>query len=141
MMINSANTVDASQSATNYENKSDESARDELGKDAFLELLTTQLKHQDPLEPMDNTQFISQMAEFSSLEQMNNMNETLGEFLQTQKIADGASLIGKTVESINEETGEKIQSKVSEITFEEGNVFAKLENGSKVNVDGITRLF
>ncbi|MGM0409707.1 MAG: flagellar hook assembly protein FlgD [Bacillota bacterium] len=140
MMINSANTVEASQTASN-ENKSDESARDELGKDAFLELLTTQLKHQDPLKPMDNTQFVSQMAQFSSLEQMNNMNDTLGKFLQTQKIADGASLIGKTVESVNEETGEKIQSKVSEISFEDGKVFAKLENGSKVNVDGITRLF
>lgn len=141
MMINSANAVDASQTAANYENKSDESARDELGKDSFLELLTTQLKNQDPLEPMDNTQFISQMAQFSSLEQMNNMNETLGEFLKTQKIADGASLIGKTVESIDSETGEKIQSKVREITFEDGNVYAKLENGNKVNVEGITRLF
>ena len=45
----------------------------ELGKDAFMNLFVTQLQNQDPLEPMDNTEFLSQMAQFSSLEQMQNI--------------------------------------------------------------------
>ncbi|MCW2277938.1 flagellar hook capping FlgD N-terminal domain-containing protein [Heliophilum fasciatum] len=56
-----------------------------LGKDDFLNLLVTQLRYQDPMNPMDNTQFIAQMAQFSSLEQMKNMTEGLAELQKTQE--------------------------------------------------------
>jgi len=62
----------------------------ELDKDAFLLLLITQMKHQDPLSPMDNTQFLSQMAQFTALEQMTNLNRTMN-------LSQGYSMIGKTV--------------------------------------------
>lgn len=50
---------------------------DSLDKNAFLNLMVTQLKNQNPLEPMDNTQFISQMAQFSALEQAQNTNQVI----------------------------------------------------------------
>ena len=51
--------------------------RSELGKDAFLQLLTTQLAHQDPTAPQDNAQMIAQLAQFSSLEQLTHIQQTL----------------------------------------------------------------
>src|SRR6056297_637361 len=101
MMVNNPNAVDITNSTAYESDQKSEEARDELGKDSFLNLLTTQLKNQNPLKPMDNTKFISQMAQFSSLEQMNNMNSSLSQFIKSQSVSQGASLIGKTVETID----------------------------------------
>lgn len=112
-----------------------------LDKNAFFKLLVTQLKYQDPLAPMDNTQFIAQMAQFSSLEQMENMNANMSQFLRIQALSEGASLIGRTVETIDAATGETITGKVEKVTFEEGNMFAYLENDQRIIVDGITAVY
>jgi len=50
---------------------------DGLGKDAFMNLLVTQLQHQDPLQPQDNSQFLTQLAQFSSLEQLQQIQDQL----------------------------------------------------------------
>ncbi|MCI5523720.1 MAG: flagellar hook assembly protein FlgD [Spirochaetia bacterium] len=69
-----------------------------LGKDDFLKLLIAQLSNQDPTSPMENTEFIAQMAQFSSLEQMTNMNQ---EFYKLNSMLSGnqaVSTLGKTVD-------------------------------------------
>ena len=58
-------------------------SQDIMGKDDFLKLLVTQLRFQNPLSPMDNMDFITQLAEFSSLEQIQNMNLILGQSIDT----------------------------------------------------------
>jgi flagellar basal-body rod modification protein FlgD len=75
-----------------------------LGKDDFLKMLVTQLRHQDPMNPMDGTEFAAQLAQFSSLEQLSNINTNLEDSIGvnqilTQAISNtmGASLIGKDV--------------------------------------------
>jgi flagellar basal-body rod modification protein FlgD len=74
----------------------------ELGKEDFLTLLVTQMRHQDPLSPMDSVQFTSQLAQFSSLEQMFGMNEALGNIqdsLGSQAEDNLLAYIGKTVKT------------------------------------------
>lgn len=66
------------------------SVKGELGKDDFLKLLVTQMRFQDPLKPMEDKEFISQLAQFSSLEQMMNVG-------QTTSLNWGVSLLGKQV--------------------------------------------
>jgi len=69
---------------------SSKSSKSEMGKDEFLQLLVAQMKYQDPLEPTDNTQYVSQLATFSSLEQMQNLN-------QTSVNSQAFNLVGKEV--------------------------------------------
>lgn len=75
---------------------------DELGKDAFMTLLVEQLKNQDPLEPMDNSDFVAQLAQFSSLESLTNLQTSMdGVTAGMNKVSDyyTASLIGRTIKT------------------------------------------
>ena len=74
--------------------------QDDLGRDAFLQLFTTQLKNQNPLDPMGNEAFVAQLAQFSSLESMKSMESTMSEvanLIRDEKFIGGANLLGKKV--------------------------------------------
>ena len=121
------------------ESRLHESVESDLDKDAFFELLVTQLRHQDPMEPMDNREFISQMAQFSSLEQMQQMNSKMEQFLGGKNLAENASLIGKNVE-INQ-NGEVITGEIEKIALEDSEIYAVLEDDTKVNIDEINKIY
>ena len=70
----------------------------ELGKDDFLQLLITQLSHQDPTAPMEDTQFIAQMAQFSSLEQMTNMSSSFSKLNSLFTGSEASNAVGKNVD-------------------------------------------
>lgn len=108
----------------------------ELGKTEFLNLLVTQLRYQDPLNPVDDKQFIAQLAQFSSLEQMQNMNNSI-----TQSQA--YNLLGKKVEaSVTDESTKvttTVQGYVSEVKTKSGKVYVVV-NGRDIPVEKITRV-
>ena len=79
-------------------------ASQELGKDDFLKLLITQLQNQDPTSPMENTEFIAQMAQFSSLEQMTNMSTEFTKLASMLNSGEAVSLLGKNVEVASGDT-------------------------------------
>lgn len=69
-----------------------------MGKDDFLKILVTQLTHQDPTAPMEDREFIAQMAQFSSLEQMTNMNSNIESLVSRLSGSGASSMLGKAVE-------------------------------------------
>lgn len=72
----------------------------ELGKDAFLTLMVAQLKNQNPLEPMENSEFVAQLAQFSSVEGIQKLNETVGSMatsFQSSQALQASSLVGRWV--------------------------------------------
>ena len=76
-----------------------------LGADDFMKLLTTQLTSQDPMNPMKDTEFISQMANFTSLEQMRTLSKSFESFTTDQKLASAPSYLGRQV-TITDATGD-----------------------------------
>ena len=68
-----------------------------LGKDQFLQLFATQMKMQNPMDPTGSEDFLAQLAQFSSLEQISNLNTNFEKMLATQQILQAADLVGKTV--------------------------------------------
>jgi flagellar basal-body rod modification protein FlgD len=68
-----------------------------LGKDQFLKLLATQLRYQNPLEPLKDGEFIAQLAQFSGLDGIQQLNSSFADMLLLQQMTQGANLIGKTV--------------------------------------------
>lgn len=127
---------------SNYQAKTKQTGSNILGKDDFLKILITQLQNQDPTSPMQDREFIAQMASFSSLEQMTNMNQTMQQFLTFQteaSLLQQSQMIGKQVtyesETIDEE-GEKVleekEGTVKAVLFEKGSVMLEMSDGSKI---------
>ncbi len=119
----------------------------QLGKDEFIKILMTQLQNQDPLNPMEDRDFIAQMASFSSLEQMMNMAGSIDMLVQNQLVSpviQYSHLIGKkvTYEQENSGTGikEVVTSEVVAVSEKEGWAILELANDEKVVADRIIRI-
>lgn len=89
-----------------------------LGQEDFLKILTTQLSFQDPLKPLDNQQFMAQMAQFASLEQTRTLSDNVEVLLTIQAAAQSIGLIGRTVE-IGTDSGTSV-GEVTSLRFVNG---------------------
>lgn len=111
--------------------------KNELDKDAFLKLLITQLQYQDPLDPVDDKEFIAQMAQFSALEQMQNLNKAT-------TYSQSFSLIGKTVEgrSYNEATGKytDVYGRVDSVSMKNGEAYL-LIGETEIKVSDVSNVY
>jgi flagellar basal-body rod modification protein FlgD len=98
-----------------------------LDKDAFTTLLVSQMKNQDPLQPVDDQAFIAQLAQFSSLEQMQELNDNivgLAVLQQTNallsQLTQSSALIGQQIVYLDPESGEQATGTVDSVRIEDG---------------------
>ncbi len=122
-----------------------------LGKDDFLKLMITQLRYQNPLEPMDNTEYISQMASFSALEQMTNLNTSfervasvLYDYLIPQMQWQHATqMLGKEVTYLNpsteEDAEEFLTGVIESVLAKDGQIYFMI-NGSQIPVSSVIEI-
>jgi len=98
-----------------------------LGKDEFLKILTTQLAHQDPSSPLQDKDFIAQMATFSSLEQMTNLNKAFDKFAGNQ-MSQYAPVIGKEITWTPDGSVEAVTGVVNGVSNQDGNYYYLVGN-------------
>jgi flagellar basal-body rod modification protein FlgD len=104
----------------------------------FLKLLIAEMKNQDPTNPMDTSQYMSQFAQMSSVEQAMQTNTKLDSLLSSQALSQADGLIGKTI-SFTDSTGATFTGKVASISINSDGSVATLQDGTKVAVGpGIT---
>ena len=144
------NQIDPALMLSNYQQTQKKTPSNNLGKDDFLKLLMTQLQNQDPSNPVEDTEFIAQMAQFSTLEQITNMNSTMKRFMELQEQSQLISyhqFIGKDVNwhKVNElENGESEviegSGKIQSIQFYNENVLFILEDGTELYPANISQI-
>jgi len=103
-------------------------------REAFLKILVTQLANQDPLEPLDQSEFISQMAQFASVEQIANIKEELEGLSQFFRFS-ASSLVGEKITYADVETGEEKEGTVASVIFDSDEVSLKLQEGVEVPIE------
>ena len=108
-----------------------------LGRDDFLKILLTQLSYQDPTSPMDDKQFIAQMAQFSTLEQMTAMAQDFSKLTAMLMGNEASTALGKNVEIT---TGDRIVNGLVQAVTK-GELPQVLVNGSFYNWEQVTKVF
>ena len=115
---------------------------DGLGQDAFFKILITQLQNQDPLNPMEDREFVSQMAEFSSLEKNEKIYSLLEDKLGANQVIEKSNLIGKEITANVE--GVEMGGIVDAVKSSDDKVLAVLDIGSdnskEIDINKITQV-
>ncbi len=93
-----------------------------LGQSDFLQLLATQLASQDPSQPMDDTQFISQMANFSSLQQMQTLNTSFNSYASSQQAISAPEYLNKQITATDPNTGNPVTGVPSAVNIYDNSV-------------------
>lgn len=104
---------------------------------SLLRIILTQLTYQDPLKPMDNFQFVSQLAQFSQLQQSQTLNDQITNLLAAQAAMQGTSLLGRTVDFTNP-SGQALSGEVKAVSFSSGQPQVTIQTAAGETITGIS---
>lgn len=105
-----------------------------LDKQAFLMLLVAQLRNQDPLNPMQDREFITQLAQLNTLEQMQQLNETITALAQHTALGQAVGYLGHVVTGRERQSGELVSGEVMHVTILDGSVVLELASGEQIDL-------
>lgn len=131
MNVTSATDTTGNGSSSNSTNSPTSS--NSVDYNTFLQLLIAEMKNQDPTNPMDTSQYMSQFAQLSTVEQAMQTNSKLDALLSSQSLSQANGLIGKTV-SFTDLTGASFSGKVVSVSINSDGSIATLADGTKVAV-------
>lgn len=145
MSVSGTSGTNNTYNTSSQDNSVTEASKDNLGKTEFLKLLVAQLKNQDPMSPMQDADFVAQLAQFSSLEQMTNMSTSM-ELLRASMtllysqslLTQGAALIGKEAVAVDS-TGAEITGKITSVSWLD-NSLAVMVGDTLMSMDDIVEI-
>lgn len=134
--MSSVSAVDSGTTATNTTETTSDSGST-LDYEAFLNLLTVQLQNQDPLDPMSDTDFIAQMANFSTLDEVHNFSDNFSNFSSRQQQLSSQAFLGKTV-TVEPDGKDAVSGEVSAVTYDADGGIQVTISGTQYDASDIT---
>ena len=110
-----------------------------LSQDEFFKIMITELTHQDPLEPMDNSDFLNQITQMQTLETMTKLSEGIQSLVLGQQLSSAGSLIGLLVTGVDSQ-GVEVHGEVERVIIQGEKVILGLENGSSVPLNQVLQV-
>ncbi|MFQ5714624.1 MAG: flagellar hook capping FlgD N-terminal domain-containing protein [Candidatus Scalinduaceae bacterium] len=109
-------------------------------KEDFLRLFVAQLKNQSPLDPLKGHEFIAQLAQFTSLEQLTNLNVSFSDILKYQQLLGGGELIGRNATYLDTDAGGESQGIIDGVKISDGTIAVVIQN-KEIPISNLTGIF
>ncbi|KJC38380.1 flagellar basal body rod modification protein [Bradyrhizobium sp. LTSP849] len=131
--MNVTSATDATSNTSSTTGSSSTTSSNSVDYNTFLQLLIAEMKNQDPTNPMDTSQYMSQFAQLSTVEQATLTNSKLDSLLSSQALTQADGLIGRNV-SFTDTTGAAVTGKIASVSINSDGSVATLEDGTKIAV-------
>jgi flagellar basal-body rod modification protein FlgD len=138
MPVDASSSINTAASVAAYSTTNTRVPKQQLGSEDFMKLLAVQFQSQDPMKPMEDTAFIAQMAQFSSLEQSNSLVKEMGLLRSDQQNLAANGMLGRTV-TVTDSDGNPVIGQVSAVVSTDKGP-ALLINGEQFALSTVTRI-
>lgn len=138
-LASAINTATNNSSSTSNSSASAPSAANTLTANDFIKFMITQLQNQDPLNPTDSNQMLTQMSQIGQLESSTNLQSSLSTMVQQNQIASAANMIGKYVQGTDQNSN-KTTGTVTAVQVTTNGVNLTMDNGDTVPLNNVTAI-